>query len=247
MTITNSTIARNEALLGDGLYNFATAEVRNSLLVGNGVDFFGEMTSLGYNIAGVIDEFLGPFFNAPGDQVIITARDFLGPLQDNGGPTHTHALLLGSPAIDAGTNIGAPTTDQRGIVRPQDGNANGMAIADVGAFETFFGQISGIRFHDLDQNRLRDANEPGLNGLDIFLDTNRNGSFDLGEPFTTTLSDDPSTFQVNEAGTYSFVGLEPGSYDVSDVLQPGWIRTVLGLTGPRHVGSRRGHSSGEAG
>lgn len=53
----------------------------------------------------------------------------LGPLADNGGPTPTMALLLGSPAIDAGFSAGAPVIDQRGIARPQ-----GSAV-DIGAFE----------------------------------------------------------------------------------------------------------------
>lgn len=53
----------------------------------------------------------------------------LGPLADNGGPTLTMALLPGSPAIDAGSAVGAPATDQRGVARPQ-----GPGV-DIGAFE----------------------------------------------------------------------------------------------------------------
>jgi hypothetical protein len=53
----------------------------------------------------------------------------LGPLQNNGGPTRTHALLPGSPAIDSGSGEGAPTVDQRGFLRPF-----GRAV-DIGAFE----------------------------------------------------------------------------------------------------------------
>jgi hypothetical protein len=53
----------------------------------------------------------------------------LGQPADNGGPTLTMALLPGSPAIDAGTAVGAPATDQRGIARPQ-----GPGV-DIGAFE----------------------------------------------------------------------------------------------------------------
>ena len=60
----------------------------------------------------------------------------IGPLQNNGGPTLTHALLPGSEAIDStypsgcGDQIGAPlTTDQRGFSRPVG------AACDVGAFE----------------------------------------------------------------------------------------------------------------
>lgn len=61
----------------------------------------------------------------------------LGPLADNGGFTPTHALLPGSPAIDTVLHNGCPPppTDQRGVTRPQDGNNDGEAICDVGAYE----------------------------------------------------------------------------------------------------------------
>lgn len=64
----------------------------------------------------------------------------LAPLADNGGPTWTHALLPGSPAIDAGDPAAcaaAPVNnlDQRGRPRPQDGNGDGTAACDIGAFE----------------------------------------------------------------------------------------------------------------
>jgi CSLREA domain-containing protein len=65
----------------------------------------------------------------------------LAPLANNGGSTQTHALLLGSPAIDRGDGITSatffdcPSTDQRGAVRPFDGNGDGNAVCDVGAFE----------------------------------------------------------------------------------------------------------------
>lgn len=77
-------------------------------------------------------------FNQTGDQ--LSADPKLGALADNGGPTRTHALLSGSPAMDAipqGTN-GCGTTfaeDQRGVDRPQGGGANGTAACDIGPFE----------------------------------------------------------------------------------------------------------------
>jgi hypothetical protein len=62
----------------------------------------------------------------------------IGPLEDNGGPTRTHALLAGSPAIDAGTS-GGLAFDQRGQPRPLDHpgvpNAPGSDGTDIGAFE----------------------------------------------------------------------------------------------------------------
>lgn len=63
----------------------------------------------------------------------------LGPLQDNGGATQTHALLSGSPAIDAGDNTACPGTDQRDVVRPVDGNSDRVAICEIGAVEAATG------------------------------------------------------------------------------------------------------------
>jgi hypothetical protein len=74
----------------------------------------------------------------------------LGPLANNGGPTLSHALLAPSPgfcsgdactvpiptrAIDGSANDACPATDQRGFPRPVDGNGDGNAVCDIGAFE----------------------------------------------------------------------------------------------------------------
>src|SRR6185436_13741966 len=73
------------------------------------------------------------------DQVGVSAAQLkLGPLQDNGGPTPTMALLLGSPAVDKGKKFGV-LTDQRGQPRPYDDpaipNASGSDGTDIGAYE----------------------------------------------------------------------------------------------------------------
>src|SRR5207247_8006141 len=71
----------------------------------------GTVTSHGYNLSS---DNGGGFLNGPGDQ--INTDPLLGPLQDNGGPTLTHAPLPGSPAIDAGDPNFTPPPyyDQRG-------------------------------------------------------------------------------------------------------------------------------------
>lgn len=92
-------------------------------------DVAGNFTSLGGNLIGVGTGGTG-FTNAdlvgnPGSPL----NPLLAPLTDNGGPTWTHALLAGSPAIDAGQNLPAPNLDQRGLPRIICG------AADIGAFE----------------------------------------------------------------------------------------------------------------
>src|SRR6266478_5867850 len=86
----------------------------------------GTVTSLGYNICS---DNGGDLLNGPGDQ--INTDPLLGPLQDNGGSTFTHALLLGSPAIDAGDpNFSPPPfNDQRGCPRVIN------ARIDIGSLE----------------------------------------------------------------------------------------------------------------
>ena len=84
--------------------------------------------SFGYNLSS---DDGGGYLTGPGDQ--INTDPLLGPLQDNGGPTFTHALLLGSPTINAGDPnfVPPPDYDQRGpgFDRVRNGRI------DIGAFE----------------------------------------------------------------------------------------------------------------
>lgn len=98
-------------------------------------------TSLGHNLVGLDT---GCPVDGSGDQTVDPDTVFtalIGPLQHNGGPTETHALLAGSAAIDAGDPQcsdpqGVPlTTDQRGSPRPVDGNGDGLPVCDIGAVE----------------------------------------------------------------------------------------------------------------
>ena len=99
--------------------------------------------SNGYNIIG--NNTNCSFIANVGDQIGDSTTPFdpmTGPLADNGGSTFTHALLAGSPAIDAGNPTGCVdnngvtiNTDQRGETRPLDGGG-GTSICDIGAYET---------------------------------------------------------------------------------------------------------------
>ncbi len=136
INITNSTIVNNGANSGGGLAINGPVDIGNSIIANNtattqGPDCAGTITALNYTLI----EDTG-FCTLPAGTGNITGTDpALGPLQDNGGPTFTHALLTGSPAIDSADNQSAPATDQRGRARPQDGDGNGSAIADMGAYE----------------------------------------------------------------------------------------------------------------
>jgi CSLREA domain-containing protein len=126
---------------GGGLHrSTGTLNIKNTLSAGNfdnsastkHPDCSGTVTSQGYNL---IQSTTGCTLSGDTTGNITGQSANLGPLQNNGGPTLTHALLSGSPAMDAGTNSGCPATDQRGAARPQDGDGNGSAVCDIGAYE----------------------------------------------------------------------------------------------------------------
>jgi hypothetical protein len=127
--ITNSTISGNSALVGGGISTGGGLEIGNTILnntVGANID--GTVTSHGYNIS---TDDGGGNLNGPGDQ--INTDPMISPLQNNGGPTLTHALPPGSPAINAGDPnfTPPPLYDQRGapFVRVFNGRI------DIGSFE----------------------------------------------------------------------------------------------------------------
>jgi hypothetical protein len=143
-TINNSTITGNNTAEGGGISNLygVSLVLRNSIVAGNTAvngpdcydnsDYGGLISSMGYNLVG--NTTLCPFTASIGDLTNVDPN--LDPLQNNGGPTFTHALLPSSPAIDTGNPAGCKdqndnllTTDQRGVARPQG------ARCDMGAFE----------------------------------------------------------------------------------------------------------------
>ena len=159
--ITQSTISDNSASDGGGFFNnFRSVTFSNSLIAGNtatnsGNEIFNATSTSGSS--GIVNANANNLFgdssqtdaeafsnfapgnndiNATSDSIGIALNDILEPiLTNNSGSTPTHALVPGSPAVDAGSNPLDLTTDQRGFNREFDGDQDGTATADIGAFE----------------------------------------------------------------------------------------------------------------
>ena len=98
------------------------------------------------------------------------------------------------------------------IVTPSAGEM--VSGVDFGNF-ALPGEISGTKYHDLNENGMRDMSEPGLPGFTIFLDLDNDDVLDTGEPMTVTGAD----------GSFTFTGVNPLlNYTVSEVQQPGFVQ-----------------------
>ncbi|MEY2526319.1 MAG: hypothetical protein QOE73_1090 [Verrucomicrobiota bacterium] len=222
-TLINTTIASNSADFGGGIYNSNSGTVNafNTIIALNtspsGPDVNGPLTSQGFNLIG----------NASGatispaqfsDQIGVSAAQLnLGPLQDNGGTTFTHALLSGSFAIDKG-NSGGSVVDERGFSRPHDdpniANASDGDGSDIGAFE--FGSTPLLRIisitHMANGHILLQCLgvSNAVNDLQVSPDLSANSFTPISPP--PAAADGTGAFQYDDAGA---VGLAKRFYRLS--------------------------------
>ncbi len=159
-TITENRVSDGNRLTygeqGGGLYLLGSVNLNNTIVAGNesenapatSPDCYtlgegGMVVSYGYNLIGISD---GCTIGASsGDQIgtaAVPVQAHLARLGDYGGLTPTHALFDNSPAIDGGDPNGCASakrlplmSDQRGVVRPDDGDGDGAAVCDIGSFE----------------------------------------------------------------------------------------------------------------
>ena len=241
-TVTNNSSSFSNLIAGVINSGPGTLTIGNTIIAGNTGDtvpnLVGNTISMGYNIIGSlgtsgIDAIP---VHGPGDQIgVADASVQLGALQNNGGPTPTHALGVGSIAIDKGHSF-TLIADQRGETRPCDQagitNAAGGDGADIGAFE-----VQGACFtntpptalndnYNMDQDTTLNVTVPGVLGNDSDPD---------GDTLTAAVVTGPShaqSFALHADGSFDytpnpgFFGMDSFTYKANDGTADSNVATV---------------------
>jgi hypothetical protein len=222
LAVDNSTITLNiGGVDGGGILNQGTATLRSTIVAGNTSSTHHDVGGSALLAAGSVANLIGDAASAGGlldgvDGNIVGVDPLLGPLADNGGPTLTRAPLIGSPAIDAGTNPRELLFDQRasgfpreivltdigavevGSVEGGGGGGGGGGLPGSGAVETF--SISSEVITRGDTVTLTASVTPGHEAavarVDFFLDANHDDVAEYNELIGSAT--------INGDGTYSF-------------------------------------------
>jgi hypothetical protein len=211
MELTSTTITLNTTTStlyagGGGIYaDGALALLRNTIVAANqsaltGPDVDGQVVSLGHNLVGQTDDSTGWVATDLTGTSDTPLDPHLGPLQDNGGPTQTHALFLGSPALNKGDSSLLNSTDQRGTVRVSS-FSHGI---DIGAFQT----EDAFQFRILAPTNVTAGEAFGLTVIALDQWGNTASTYTGTVHFSSTdlfaqLPDD-STFSGDDAGAHTF-------------------------------------------
>jgi hypothetical protein len=214
---------------GGGISNTGGLQMYDTILASNTADVApdldGAFASLGRNLVG---NTTGGSGFAGSDLLNLDPK--LGPLQNNGGPTQTMALLAGSPAIDAGDNTGASADDQRG---PGFARIVGGTI-DIGAVEVQNGSPSYAS--SLAVAGFPSVTTAGVAGNFTVTAKSADGSIDTGYTGTVHLSS--SDGQTSLPADYTFTAADGGVHTFSATLKTAGTQsitaadaTTFGLTG----------------
>lgn len=135
-----------------------------------------------------------------------------------------------------GAFVSAPETLECRLLLASDiGAEQDAAAGDDGVIhgEPFpdFATVHGAKWNDQNANGERDANEPGVAGVTIYSDINRNGLFEDWEPSTVTIEGSPFE-DFAESGSY-WLDLEPGIHVIREVIPAGTIQTFPATDDPR--------------
>ncbi|WP_395375865.1 choice-of-anchor Q domain-containing protein [Marinicella sp. W31] len=142
LTLENTTIVNNT---GEGLFVRQASQVNitNNIIAGN-IDGDCELTQINANSNNQNNLDTDGSCDVLATNHFTVSNPMLGPLANNGGLTMTHLPLADSPVIDSGDDALCAEFDQRGLLRPRDGDGDGTSTCDIGAVESLISEGDSI-------------------------------------------------------------------------------------------------------
>lgn len=158
----------------------------------------------------------------PGEQFTTTSADqFFTPAVDEAGTYSFTHLALGTYTVRTILPVTLSATPAGELVHTIT-LAAAQVVTGVDTAAVFrANEIHGVTFDDTNGNHQQDAGESVVAGATMFIDTDRDNVFDVGEPTTVSGAD----------GAYVFAGLTPGAYVVREILPEGHSSTYPTTTG----------------
>jgi hypothetical protein len=214
---------------GDNLTNqsFGQAELRESSI--SGVIFFdknlnGTRETDERGLSGItvyLDQNNNQLLDLGEPQIVSSSDLFYTPATDESGNYSFSHLATGSYQVRIVLPDELSATPiaqlQKPVSIPTNQSITGVNFAAVYRDN----EINGLYFDDVNGNKVKDLDEPGLGGVTIYVDSNRNNQLDIGEDSTVSLID----------GTYSLKHLKPGNHVVRGIPTPGRIPTSPATVG----------------
>nr|WP_143547663.1 cohesin domain-containing protein [Rhodopirellula sp. SM50] len=182
----------------------------------------------------------------PAASVVFDRNEFYTPLQidssartdirindfSNLASNNTGIVLVGDPnaEVDLRYNFWGATNPAQidlKILDKIDTSSRPLAVymPPLTSPRAGFAEVTGTKFNDLNNNGRRDAGEPGLGGVRMYVDVDHDGQYDVGEPFAISSADNPSTTDVDETGRYAIIDLIEGSHVIREVVPTGFQQT----------------------
>ncbi len=253
LTVTGSTISGNSAYIdGGGIWANTLSPVLSHSIVAGNTGFAAPNDILSpvaaasaYNLIGVNTGLTGISNGTNGNQIGAAGSPIIpliGPLANNGGMTKTHALLAGSPAINAGDPgfVGPPNYDQRGVAFSR---IVGGRI-DVGAFE--FGAVSANFDGDTDVDGVdffawqRGFGKPAPTAINADGDADGDGDVDAADltVWKTQFGISPTAVAASTQAEAAAIITPPHRFASGSTSAPSSLATVLGAPSPSRGGDR---------